>query len=431
MAIPQPKQYILDFEQMGMGMFVHWGLYSQLGSGEWVMFDKEIAPAEYKKLAATFTAADFDAEKLAFTASRAGMKYITLTTRHHEGFSLYDTCGLSDFDAPHSAAKRDLVAEFVAACAKYDIAPFFYHTTIDWYWRPDGSLDSRFVNYTAECSDDIFNQYLDYLCDSVEILCRNYGKVGGFWFDGNWARKDADWQESRLYGTIRKYQKDAIIVNNTGLSELGKTGHCELDSVTYENNSAAPMDRSGMSKYVAAEVCRTVNSHWGFAAKDVNFMSPATVIENLCHSRGCGANLLLNVGPESQGALPAYETALFEKVGKWVDVFGEAIYDVSPVVEYRCGGKDFVLQSKDKKSLYRFVHDLGIAGNADVTVSLQGPGLREIEGFEGEAVSAEWIDNGEKLEFTQDHAAKKLTVRCTGHPYGSNWCVRVMRIRLA
>ena len=108
MSIPIAKQYIKDFEQMGFGMFVHWGLYSQLGMGEWIYWAKEPHNMEeYKKLFDTFTAEDFDAEKLAITAKNAGCKYIVLTTRHHEGFSLYDTCGLNDFDAPHSPAKRD------------------------------------------------------------------------------------------------------------------------------------------------------------------------------------------------------------------------------------------------------------------------------------------------------------------------------------
>ena len=169
-----PEARIERFEKMGLGLFVHWGLYSQLGMGEWTYHIHNRNMQEYKKLLNTFTAEKFDAETLVLTAKNTGCKYINLTTRHHDGFSLYDTCGLNDFDAPHSAAGRDLVKEFVDACRKYDIAPFFYHTTLDWY--------------NSDYNDN-FDKYLDYLRKSIEILCTNYGKIGGLWFDGNWSKR--------------------------------------------------------------------------------------------------------------------------------------------------------------------------------------------------------------------------------------------------
>ena len=131
MSIPVAPQYIADFEQLGFGMFVHWGLYSQLGRGEWIYHIGKLDANEYKMLKDRFTAEDFNAEDLVLTAKRAGCKYITLTTRHHEGFSLYDTCGLNDYDAVHSPAGRDLIREYVDACNKHGIVPFFYHTTLD------------------------------------------------------------------------------------------------------------------------------------------------------------------------------------------------------------------------------------------------------------------------------------------------------------
>ncbi|MBE6561650.1 MAG: alpha-L-fucosidase, partial [Ruminococcaceae bacterium] len=132
MAIPTPAPYIARFEKMGFGMFAHWGLYSQLGIGEWAYRIHQLDKAEYLKLMDTFTAEDFDADQFVLAAKNAGAKYITLTTRHHDGFSLYDTCGLNKYDAPHSAAKRDLVREYVDACNRHDIMPMFYHTTLDW-----------------------------------------------------------------------------------------------------------------------------------------------------------------------------------------------------------------------------------------------------------------------------------------------------------
>lgn len=126
MKIPQAKKYITDFEQMGFGMFVHWGLYSQIGKGEWVYALDNMKMTDYEKLKDTFTAENFDAEQLVLTAKNAGCKYITLTTRHHEGFSLYDTCGLSDLTHRILPGRAGFDKEHVDACRKYDIVPFFY-----------------------------------------------------------------------------------------------------------------------------------------------------------------------------------------------------------------------------------------------------------------------------------------------------------------
>ena len=419
MSIPQPLPRIAAFEKLGFGMFVHWGLYSQLGQGEWTRHLHNYEQAEYEKLKDTFTAEDFDAEELARIARDAGMRYIVLTARHHEGFSLYDTCGLNDFDAPHSPAKRDLAAEFVTACRKYDIVPFFYHTTLDWRWHG---------KKTPELSKEEFKEYLVYLRKSVEILCRNYGKIGGLWFDGNWSRKGDDWEEDALYSLIRKYQPDAMIINNTGLGALGQLGHPELDSVTYENNAAQPMNREGMSKYVASEVCRTLNNHWGIGADDLDFHSPGDIISLLCHSRCCGANFLLNIGPTAQGGIPDYEKALLGLVGRWVKIFGEAIYETKTVSGIKCQGKDFLLRNGN--TAYYFAHELGICGDHDVTVGVAGVGGRTIDGDFGKIRSARWLDNGEELDVIQDVGKKMTALKCTGFPYGCNTVVRVMKIEL-
>ena len=160
---------ITAYEKLGLGLFIHWGLYSQLSKGEWIFKFGKFSMDEYQKLSDTFTAEDFDADALACFEKENGSKYIVLTTRHHDGFSLYDTCGLCDFDSPHSRANRDIVREFVDACNKHNVIPFLYHTTIDWY--------------NSDYQND-FDTYLEYLRKSVEVLCTNYGKLGGFWFDG-------------------------------------------------------------------------------------------------------------------------------------------------------------------------------------------------------------------------------------------------------
>ena len=409
MSIPERKKYIADFEQLGFGMFVHWGLYSQLGKGEWIKFVEKIPSEEYEKLFDTFTAEDFDAEDLALTAKAAGCKYIVLTTRHHEGFSLYDTCGLSEFDAPHSPAKRDLIREYVDACRKHDIIPFFYHTTLDWH---------------NEDFNNDFDKYLEYLRKSVEILCKNYGKIGGLWFDGNWSKPNADWKEDELYKTIRKYQPEAMIINNTGLGERGKIGNPEIDSVTFEQGRPTPLDREGMEKYVAAEMCQTVNDNWGISLYDFNYKSPGELIETLCNCRKVGANYLLNIGPEAQGKINSYQKELLKLLGSWNKLFGEAIYNGRP---YSAGGmgKNFILKSEDKKHLYIFAFDLGVVGNENVTVGTRFSGSYSFGNVKDKVSSIQWLDNGEKLDFMQND--NMLCINLTRSDHGSCFCVRVAR----
>ena len=195
------KQYVKDFENLGFGLFVHFGAYSLFERGEWVQEILKIPSEEYEKVVRTFNPDKDWAEQLVATAKTAGCKYITLTTRHHDGFSLYDTCGLNDYDAPHTCG-RDLVREFVDACNAGGIIPFFYHTLFE--WRTDWFE-----------KDPV--SYLPYLRDSVEILCKNYVKIGGLWFDGMWRNDKLDWEEDKLYGLIRSYQPEAMIINNTGL----------------------------------------------------------------------------------------------------------------------------------------------------------------------------------------------------------------------
>ncbi len=411
MAIPEKLPRIAEFENFGFGMFIHWGLYSQLGRGEWVWNLEKMQREEYVKLFNTFTADKFDARKIARTAKNAGMKYITLTTRHHEGFSLYDTCGLSDFDAPHSPAKRDLIAEFVDACNAEGIRPLFYHTTFDWY---------------HELFEQDFKGYLQFFRDSVEVLCKNYGKIGGLWFDGFWSKEGADWEEDALYAVIRKHQPDCIIVNNTGLNAQGAAGHIELDSVTFEQGRPKPLDRNGAPKYLAAEMCQTMNDHWGFGSRDLHYKSLSELIEIFAFCRKVGANYLLNVGPDGHGEIPPMQEALLAGLGEWVRTCGYSSAYTGRPTDIVAEKKDFALASDGK--LYFYVHDLTIQGDAFVTAEMSGVYFRKFKGVQGTVKSVKWTDNGEELQFRQN--GDTVEVLTTGYPYGSNYVVRVAEVEM-
>lgn len=410
MSIPTPAKYVADFERRGFGMFVHYGLYSELAQGEWTMELHHISKERYKELFDNFTAKDFDAKRLVALAKKAGMKYITLTTKHHDGFFLYDTCGFSDYDVMHTPAKRDLVKEFVEACNQEDILPVFYHATLDWT-RPEFDTD--------------WDGYLEYIRKSVEILCTNYGKIGGLWFDGNWSKKEADWKLDELYGMIRRLQPEAMIINNTGLSNQGKTGHPEIDSVTFEQGQATPMNREGMDKYVTAEMCQTMNRHWGYAANDLDYKNPRQLIERLCHARKVGANYLLNIGPMGDGGITKITEALLEIVGQWTAMAKESLYEGRPT-DIKCNHeKDFVLHKDDCD--YVYVHDLPLLGPKDVVVAYESTQEGHIlQGVKGKVKKMKWVDNDEELIFSQQ--GDKVSFRATGFYYGTHYIVRVAKI---
>lgn len=395
-------EYIDRFKKLGFGMFVHFGLYSVLGKGEWARKICKIENAEYDNLINKFDVKKDWAKKLVSAAKAGGCKYIVLTTRHHDGFSLYDTQGLNDFDAPHSPCKRDLVREFVDECNKAGIVPFFYHTLLDWH--------------VPEYNDD-FPKYIDYLVKSIEILCSSYGKIGGLWFDGMWDKPNEDWQEDRIYSTIRKYQPEAMIINNTGLSAQGKTGHKEIDSVTFERGKPAALDCG--DKPVAGESCDGINDHWGYAENDICTKSVPTLIEHLLDCRACNCNFLLNLGPMGNGYLKPIEKCELLEIGKWIKINKKFIYNAHSCDVSATNAR--VLS--DDKYYYAVMDKVPMA--ADPNVAAFSGDLSAVMLNTGKKIlSATWLDNGEAA----DVSGNKINVR--PFEYGTSLSSRVVRFKL-
>ena len=402
---------IKKFENLGFGMFVHFGLYSVHGKGEWA-YNINITPKDYEKLFYSFSPDKDWAKNLVSAAKGAGCKYITITTRHHDGFSLYDTCGLNEYDAPHSAAGRDLIREFVDECNKEEIVPFFYHTLLDWHEK----------SYKEN-----FPKYLEYLRASVEILCKNYGKIGGLWFDGMWDKKDENWEEDELYSLIRKYQPDAMIINNTGLSARGELGHIELDSVTFERGRPRPINLDDSPKYIASEMCQIFGNYWGYAKRDFNFKSLIEIIEDFCICRRYGANYLLNIGPMGNGQLRPLDKAMLGALGEWVDIYKEALYLPRPAkIEIENKEKNFLL--KGNGCYYFFAYDLEGSANINVELAKEKLDRNNVFTFNEKIKSIKWLDNGEDVVFTQD--GEKVTIINVPQLYGEHYVVRIAKIEI-
>src|SRR5699024_3959020 len=256
--------------------------------------------------------------------------------------------------------------------------------------------------------------YLKYLRKSVELLCTNYGKIGGLWFDGMWDRLEDDWEEDALYGCIRKHQPDAMIINNTGLSALGALGHIELDSVTFERGKPQPLNMDGAPKYVASEMCQVLADHWGYAKEDLNYKSPADMIRDLVLCRRYGSNLLMNVGPKGDGTLREMDAAIYHLMGEWVSLNGEAVYEPHPCgIEVENKKEDFVL--KKDGTYYLFCDHLPMEIDPNVGREEEAD-YRDVFRLDQKIRKITWLDNGENVEFEQKDG--RVTVKTVTYTYG-------------
>jgi alpha-L-fucosidase len=285
------------------GMFVHWGLYSQLGRHEWVMNRERIPVAEYEKLADTWRVIpENPALAWADLARRAGMKYMVLTTKHHEGFCLWDTAQ-TEYNAVKRTPGRDLVREYVNACRGAGLKLGFYHSLMDWH-HADG----------ASCATDeaARRRFLDFVQASARELCTKYGKLDVFWHDVSWPLKSPEaWESAKLNSMIRELQPHILINDRSQLPEDFGTPE--------EHVTAAKPGRNW-------EACMTFNGSWGYMPISPDWRSVREVIQMLNTASAGGGNLLLNIGPAPDGTIPSEAVERLEAVGRWVEIYGEAMY---------------------------------------------------------------------------------------------------------
>jgi alpha-L-fucosidase len=284
------------------GMFVHWGLYAQLGRHEWVMNRERIPVAEYEKLAATWHPKERPAREWARLAKQAGMKYMVLTTKHHEGFCLWDT-QQTDYNAVKCGPGRDLVREYVEACREFGLRVGFYYSLMDWH-HPDG----------ARCATDdaARRRFLDFTQGCVRELCTNYGQLDILWYDVSWPlRTPALWESSKMGAMARAMQPGIIINNRSQLDEDFGTPE--------EHVTAASAGRDW-------EACMTFIGSWGYMPSAVDWRPVREVIGMLRTASAGQGNLLLNIGPTPDGSVPPEATERLLPVGKWLEANGEAVY---------------------------------------------------------------------------------------------------------
>ena len=359
------------WHQAKFGMFIHWGLYSLLGRHEWVMEMEGIPVPEYEQLAKRFTPNPNAARDWARLAKRAGQKYMVMTTKHHEGFCLFNS-QYTDYCAPKQACGRDLVKEYVEAARAEGLRVGFYHSLMDWH-HPDG----------ARCAEDeaARKRFVAYIHGQIRELLTNYGKIDILWYDVAWPLDAKGWESERMNEMVFQLQPDIIVNNRNRL---------DGDFSTPEQRIQA--EKAGR----AWESCMTMNGSWGCHKADDDWKTPKTVVRNLATCARGGGNYLLNIGPRGDGSVPEESVRILSAVGRWMEKNGQAIYDTEPC---RVSRSTFANFTRKGNTLYIHVHFW--------------PGdTVAIGGLETRVLSARLLATGKKMDFQQE----RFRVRFTGLP---------------
>lgn len=308
------------FREARFGMFIHWGIYAIPARGEWVKNRENISTENYQQYFDAFDPVDYNPKEWAKLAKKAGMKYAVITTKHHDGFCLFDS-KYTDYKATNTPAKRDLIREFVDAFRAEGLKIGFYYSLIDWY-QPD--FESK--------DDAIFNKYIDYMHKQVEELVTNYGKIDIMWFDYSVGELSGEkWQATKLVQMVRKYQPHVIIDNRLGGNMFSDTPDFFAGDFGGPEQITPPaIIRDDSGRPIPWELCLTLNNSWGYNRTDFNYKTAHNIIYTLINCVSKNGNLLLNVGPDAKGVIPKRSVEILEEIGEWMHANHESIYGCGP-----------------------------------------------------------------------------------------------------
>lgn len=324
-----------QFQDIKYGMFIHWGLSSVLGDGEWVMNNRNIKVQDYRRLLNVFNPVDFDAAKWVGAAKAAGMKYIVFITRHHDGFSNWNT-QQSDWKITNTHYGKDVLKMLADECSKQGLKLGLYYSTLDWY-RSDYPYETgRTGQGTGRTQKSDYASYLQFMKNQLTELLTNYGPIMSIWFDGHWDQTNPeghadrssriDWKYNEIYSLIHKLQPQCMIGNNHHLTPLaGEDFQMFERDLPGENKSGLSFQQA--SNDLPLETCETINGSWGYNITDRSYKTVKQVIQLLAGAAGRNANLLLNVGPMGNGVIQPEFVDTLAAAGKWLELYGESIYE--------------------------------------------------------------------------------------------------------
>jgi alpha-L-fucosidase len=312
------------FRDAKFGMFIHWGVYSVLGDGEWVMNNRHMSVQDYETLPQQFNPVDFNAAEWVAIAKAAGARYITITSKHHDGFAMFGTRQTTWNIVDRTPWKQDPLAQLARECRKQGLKVFFYYSQLDWH-HPDYYPLGETGQSAERPPGGNWQRYLDFMDAQLTELLTNYGPIGGIWFDGWWDKPKADWQLQRTYALIHRLQPEALIGNNHHRIPFPGEDF-QMFERDLPGQTTADWNKNPVISNLPLETCDTVNDSWGYTRGDRHWKTSAQLIRYLVGAAGRNANLLLNVGPMPTGKIQPEAAERLKEVGAWLAKYGDSIY---------------------------------------------------------------------------------------------------------
>ena len=396
-----------EFAADRFGIFIHWGIYSMFGQGEWYLNYGPRAD-EYAKAARGFYPADFDADRWAKAIKGAGAKYICFTTRHHDGFSMWDTAQ-SDYNIVDGTPfRRDVLRELSDACRDNDLSLHLYYSHLDWT-RPDYPQGRTGHTTGRDSLVNDWKQYRAFMDNQLTELLTQYGPIRAIWFDGWWDHDEDpepfDWQLQSQYELIHKLQPSCMVGNNHHQAPF-EGEDIQIFERDLPGENTAGLSGQEVSR-LPLETCNTMNGMWGYKVVDTNYKDTRTLIHYLVKTAGLGANLLLNIGPQPNGELPAAAIDRLEGIGRWMETYGETIYGTEGSLFKADWG------TSTRKADRTFVHVL-TPGSTDIFVPFKGKPKKV----------REFADRERKVRFTR--SADGITLHLDTIPPDVDYVVEIL-----
>lgn len=409
---PELKQARKEFSDAGLGIFIHWGLYSMFGQGEWYLNYYGNKADEYAKAAEAFYPANFNAKKWTKAFKDAGAKYVCFTTRHHDGFSMYHTAQSPYNIVDATPWGRDVLQELSKACQDDSLNLHFYYSLIDWT-RPDYPSGRTGLETGRDTTLRDWPHYYDFMNSQLTELLSEYGPVGAIWFDGVWDHDQDtivpfDWQLKQQYDLIHSLQPGCLVANNHHLPPMAGEDIQVFERDVPGENTAGYSGENGISR-LPLETCQTMNRSWGYRVNDFDYKDINEIIRLLVKTRGMGANLLLNIGPQPDGALPEAALERLEKLGEWMKTYGETIYGAR--------GSSFEPQSwgtSTQKNGKTYIHVLQYPEQGKINVPYTGK-VKKVSDFV----------SGTPLKYSRDKKKGQLVITLPKNPEVADYVIQI------